>query len=320
MKLNNFSEYYRSINESSKYGKKIRSNWSDGYDFEVFDRLEPSRNLDPDYINLVRETPKAYGFCFVTPSDKESRILYLPKAFLKVRDKSNVTKVFSISGYSNFFKEKKDELEDFFNDYYESLENRGRDLSKELLKDVESDVNILLDILNLEDSVKKVESSGEEFEFNGITDDGYYFECRKKTPDKILGSFKFYKNEDYKKPFLEISSWGFTNPSVVIDAEGIKEEFPVSKDLDMTKIFDDTYLNFLFKKSIGKETKEDEDSLVEYYKKLLGRRDLNIGYTEDPSVWKAEENLIKKIEKVEKALFLFMPNNKIEEIRKSFSK
>jgi hypothetical protein len=88
----------------------------------------------------------------------------------------------------------------------------------------------------------------------------------------------------------------------------------------MTKIFDDRYLNFLFKKSIGKETKEDEDSLVEYYKKLLGRRDLNIGYTEDPSVWKAEENLIKKIEKVEKALSLFMPNNKIEEIRKSFSK
>jgi len=322
-RINKFSDF---INESISKEKlkslgatgKISSRWDGGYEIDVFDAADSGRKMER-YINIARKTPKAIGLSYLKSNGTESNYFWIPLFCTK---KSSIDSLgrfhrLEIPSYTNWFKDEKNQkaLEDFLNSFIESMEEIKTSKRDRVRERAKEDFDLILDYLDLNDSVVELKSEGDDHFFKGQTENGLQVEVLKRSPEDLLGTFKIYKGPKEHRYSMEYSLQNKEDNPVFYFRIG-DQRYTFSGTL--TGIKSDKFGMYLLKKSLDNETKDDEQSLIEYFETILSRHDWNYQYAEGPS-YRSGASQADHIREVWKLLSDFLPEDKIKGIYDSYS-
>ena len=322
-RLSKFSSF---VNESISPEKlkslgsvgKISERWDGGYNIDVFDAADSGKKMDR-YINISRKTPKAIGLSYLKANGTESNYLWIPLFCTKKISIDSLGRFYrlEIPSYTNWFKDEKNKktLDDFLNSFIESVEEIKISKRDKLRERAKEDFDLILDYLDLNDSVAELKSEDKEHFFSGQTENGLHVEVTKRTPEDLLGSFKIYRSSKDHRYSLEYSLENKGGNPVFFFRVGDKK-YTVYGPL--TDIKSNKFGMYLLKKSLGNETKEDEQSLIEYFETILSQHDWNYQYAEGPA-YKRGASQSDHINEVWRLLSDFLPEEKIKEIYNNYS-
>lgn len=297
---------------------KISERWDGGYDIDVFDAVEQGRKSD-GYINISKKTPKAIGLSYLKANGSESNYFWIPLFCTKKKSIDSLGRYYrlSITSYTNWFKDEKNQkaLDDFLDSFIESSEDKKISKRDRIREKAKEDFDLILDYLDLNDSLVELRSGDEEYLFNGETENGLYVEVQKRTPEDLLGTFKIYKSDKdsrYSVEYLLERKGG--NPVFFFRIGDKKYTFYGSPiDLKTSK-----FGSYLLKKSLGNETMDDERSLLEYFEEILSKHDWNYQYASGPT-YNRGASQAEHISEVKNLLSEFLSDDKIKEIYNNYS-
>ena len=297
---------------------KISERWDGGYDIDVFDAVDQGKKID-GYINISKKTPKAIGISYLKANGTESDYFWIPLFCTK---KSSIDSLgryhrLSIPSYTNWFKDEKNQkaLDDFLDSFIESSEERKISKRDKIRERAKEDFDLILDYLDLNDSLVELKSGNEEYSFEGQTENGFYVEVTKRTPDDLLGKFKIYKSDKDTRYSVEYSLERKDGTPVFFFRVGDRRYTFHGSPIDLKS---NKFASYLLKKSLGKETRDDEQSLVEYFEEILAQHDWNYQYASGPS-YKRGASQAEHISEVKGLLSEFLSEEKINGIYNDYS-
>lgn len=297
---------------------KIVERWDGGYDIDVFDGVDQGRKMD-GCINISKKTPKAIGLSYLKANGAESNYFWIPLFCTKKTSIDSLGRYhrLSIPSYTNWFKDEKNQkaLDDFLNSFIESVEDRKVSKRNKILEQAKEDFDMILDYLDLNDAVAELKSGDTEYFYTGLTENGLYVEVQKRTPEDLVGTFKIYRSEKDHRPSIEYSLESKErNPNFFFRVGDRRYTFYGSiLDLKSSK-----FGSYLLKKSLGKENKDDEQSLIDYFESILSAHDWNYQYANGPA-YKRGASQAEHISEVSGLLSDFLSEDKIKEIYNSYS-
>ena len=271
------------------------------------------------YINISKKTPKAIGLSYLKANGTESNYLWIPLFCVKKFSIDSLGRFYrlEIPSYTNWFKDEKNQktLDDFLDSFIESVEEVKISKRDKIRERAKEDFDLILDYLDLNDSVAELKSERDDNFFVGQTENGLYVEVTKRTPEDLLGTFKIYKSSKDHRYSLEYSQENKDGRGVFSFRVGDRR-YTVYGFL--TDIKSNKFGMYLIKKSLGNETKDDEQSLIDYFETILSQHDWNYQYAEGPA-YKRGASEAGHIEEVQRLLSDFLPEEKIKEIYNSYS-
>ncbi len=297
--------------------RKIIPRWDDGYDIIV--KESPTGKIfDPSSIFILKKTEKAYGLGYQTIDGSVSKYFWIPFYACKVLASGPNNKKIQIPSYTKWYKDQETRLalDNFLNDFMESLEQRKNDTLDQVKESAKDDIDIVLDELGLNDSVASIEKKS-DYNFNALTENGLEIEMYKRSTEDLLGEIKIYKGKNSPKPAVKCGLNGKSGkPYFSFDIGSKYYNFSGF----FSEISDDNYFKYLLHKSLGIDDVSDEEGLVLYFEKILGNHDWNYQMSDDSKYYKRGEEQKNHISEISTLLKGFLPDEKVSEIYSRFSK
>jgi len=258
-----FSAFLNNLSESNSYSIPGVNLNSDGmYRIEVSEIDAEKENSDPNGIFISVDSNNVSLF-FIDGRGKKSEEILIPKESLEIVDEDPNKKYINFLPYGSWISKSQnlDMIEDFIEDYGDSIEsdrNSGPDRDVQNAKD---DVEIMLDIFDVTNPIKKFNKISDDL-WNAELEDGRIVEIFKKNPDDLMSVFKIFKTKDHSKPVLTIKKTD-SAPKTIFNLDGL-DKVEIG-DILLGYRNQNPYIRYLAKKSLGSETSEDQSDLYNYF-------------------------------------------------------
>lgn len=315
-KILNFNEF--KVNESASQEDineipGVKRLPDDGYEISAHDFTEDSDDLPVGRILVLKENQKSICLAY---SDFKGRIkseIWIPKDNIKIVKDGDSYKI-SMNSHRGFLSgpDNTAKMEDFISDYYDCvIDSNSNDT---IGSKVEDDIKSIMDILGIECEVTKVNKLERENEYEAELNNNMLVGIKKRSINDLVGDFNVYKDKsDYE-------------PSLSIESRNGKMNFGFSKDVlpkekmesTITSVAKDNYINYLMKKSLGVENREDEDRMYNHLVKTADDMNFDDLKSEDEKKKEASHASLKSIKHMMKLVSSFMPDEKISGILPSY--
>jgi len=261
MKILKFSEFLNESNSEEEAVSEIRDFLGDGFTIRA---MKKGSDVQNGRILLSDHNPHSYclSYCDKHGDDKDK--IWIPKEFLKMSEEGDEI-VVTLHPDNKWISKKENRiaLEDFIEEYLNhKLEIPNTE--EQLLKDISNDVSTLLEILGLPLAIDKISKTGDH-EYEVYFERGGYLDLSKNDSTNLFKSMKFFRNIEDNQPSLVVNKNQSSADFNFDDPELGKRNFSCHLD----EAPENPYFNFLVKKSMGKETHGDEESLLNFFLQQL---------------------------------------------------
>jgi len=257
-----FSDFLNNLSESNSYsipGIILDTDGTYRIDASEIDREQ--ENPKSNGIFISSDDDNVYLF-FIDGKGNKSDEIVIPKESVEIGGESDKKYIkFLPHGLWISKSQNLDMIEDFIEDYGDSIEsdrNSGPDRDVQNAKD---DVEIMLDIFDVTNPIKKFNKISDDL-WNAELEDGRIVEIFKKNPDDLMSVFKIFKTKDHSKPVLTIKKTD-SAPKTIFNLDGL-DKVEIG-DILLGYRNQNPYIRYLAKKSLGSETSEDQSDLYNYF-------------------------------------------------------
>jgi len=311
MAVKSFSEFI-ALKESQTYNipgiKDVRGG---GLEIDVHDVSDEGSEPEHDRIIITKKNGTSVCISYINDEGKEMESLWIPLSGLDaVKDSTGKISKLILDPYKKWIASSDNfsKVDDFIENFTEYLEGGRNSDSSALENSAKDDVEIIIDVLGIPNGIREFKKGNGEYSWEAILDNGSLVEIVKRSKDDLMGSFSFYKNEGDHMPSLCIKNSGTNKTSLFTLPDNLKIEEEVGVS-DLKK--SDPYYSYLLKKSLGLESKPDEDKLIEYFRDLVSK-----GYHKPDESLDPEKNSEKqeRSKKIVKILRTFLPATEVENL------
>jgi len=297
----------------------IKERWDGGYEIVVEDNPD-QKSGSGNHIYVAKKTPKAIALCYQKKDGNESKYFWVPSYACKIINQSSRYSKIEIPSYTRWFTDQKKELgvENFLNDYIEEIERKKNEEVDLNMKAASDDVDLILDQMGLYDSVAFIENYHPGYsKFKGYTENEISFEVEKSNTEDLIGSLKLFKDKSSDRPFL-IYKLGKSDQSPTFNfyIDGIQHT--VNKKF--SELAEDKYFNYLSKRCLNSQSKEDEKDLLEYIENFLSGIDWDYQYSDDRRSYERGQNNMDRLSKLKSLALGFMPEKEFSSLVSSYRK
>ena len=285
------------MNES----KKIRSvnvvENDEGYSINVLD-VTKNPNLSTPRKILFEESDGIIKLFYIRKSGKVLDFIKFPDSLsITKRDKAgNVIRVI-FDKYKNFHNSPLSF--DMIDDFIEGFRNYLSLKKNKLTTSAEGDIEMVLDLLDLPLSIKKIERK-DGLKWDADVDDGSFIEIEKRSVNDLFSYFKFYSPDDKYVPCININNKKNCTFFSIKDGES---NISLEEPGGISNIFKGTpYHKYLIKKSLKREKEDHKEDFIRYFKDTV---------KSNPH---PEGELVDSLNRMKKVLSLFLSGKEIEDI------
>lgn len=252
MRVLKFSEFLLESRSSLLDG--VQKFMDDGYKIKV---LKKKDFPESDDVLLSDDSPHSY---LLSHSGEKGGEIWIPKDVLDVKDEDGETFVFVhpekkwLAKNSN-----RSSLEDFIESYIQSKID-FQDNESDFLEEIKNDIYIMIDILGVNLEISKVEKLGDK-EYQIILKDGGCLDLVKSGRKNLFDTLKFYKSPEDGEPSVTIKRANGSHDFECLPGELGLKKFACNLD----EVPKSPYYNFLLRKSLGKDTHGDGESLLNFF-------------------------------------------------------
>lgn len=287
------------VNESSSYLPGVDELRDGGY---VINVEEIEDGISPERIIVSSKNENATCLSYYDEEENKKESIWIKNSpGVKLEKKGDKINKIVIDGEGRWISksENRSELEDFLDSFYDHLEEIRNPESVRANDSAKDDLEMILDILDIPGKIKTFDKIG-EYEWESKFGDDMLIVITKRSKSDLIGTFKIYKNYKDSYPSIDVRNTKSKKESTFSLSKGVK----ISEDVGFPGIKSkDPYYKYLIKKSLGIETKKDEDSLVKYLKELVSKESKKESWEED-----------SHFKNIKKATSLVISKEDVEEI------
>lgn len=307
MSIKNFKEFTK-INESLSTYKSpgIQNTWGGGYEMDVADLTSGD---DPEYDRALVVKKNGTSIClgYLGGNKKTAGHFWVPLDAVELSKNGEKISKVVFDPYKKWITlgPNLSKVEDFIENLLDYSESGSKENAEILRNKAKDDVEILLDLLGINSNIDHFSDGGEDNSWEALLKNGGLVEIKKRSDDDLMGSFKIYKNHKDSTPAINIKNLGNSKISSFNLGKDIDIEEPIGISAFKSK---NPYYNFLKNKSLGFESSEDKESMINHYSDFLKK---NTPHEESDDKEK-EMKRIGDIRKFEKVLSSFLTTEEIE--------
>jgi hypothetical protein len=291
--VQNFSDFSYSLNEGNSYKKDYGiigpfSPW--GYKIktcctergsEPTDSLLVIYGLDDDKEDICLKY--LYG------EGKESDPIYLPKGSFVIEG-SPKNPILQTKRHTKWWddEENQDLLDEFVNSFMES-----KSFKVDMDDDVEGDVSSIVEMLDLDSSVSKVDKK-KDLHWIASLEDGTEIELKKRDKDNLFKVLKFYLGPDSYSPEVEVVH---EKPGYEVIYSTPRGKFS-RKCSTMGEMSKDPVHKYLFSTSMKKDPSLYQEPVLDYLKAVLKGHDWRPNDKKNLEEFSSSESEIKQLKKI----------------------
>ncbi len=304
-----FSDFTYSLNEGNSYKKDHGiigpfSHW--GYKIRTC-CPENGGNLTDSLLIVSDLGKEEKDLClkYLYGGGKESDPFYLPKGSFIIEG-SPKNPILQTKRYTKWWdnEENQGSLDDFINSFIES-----KNFTVDLDDDVEGDLCSIIEILNLDSSISKIDQKKDLYWIASL-EDGTEMEIKKRDKDNLFKSLKFYLGSDSYSPEVEVVHEKPGYEAIYSTPKG-KFSRKCSTIGDLSR---DPVHKYLFSASMKKDPSLYQEPVLNYLNSVLKSHDWR------PSVGKKIEESNKEVsefDQLKKILLNTITEAEIDEIYSS---
>ena len=273
-KIIDFKSFQGVLTESELYQiPGVKPTWNGGYEVEISDPSSESDDADRSgNIFIAKRNDKSIALCYLKKSGDESEYLWIPLEALRLSNPEDGKTIIKLDPAKKWIlnSENKERVEDFIEDFADSVESRKLLGSDFMRRNAQDDVELLMDVLNVPGSIKSFESSGENI-WDATLDDGRVIEIVKRNPDDLICTFRVYDSNNSSLPLLTIKNQS-KSPKTIFHHPSLGE---IEVDQAITSLRNQNpYVRYLINKCLGQETSSDQSDLYDFFKKVINEKGL----------------------------------------------
>jgi len=267
-RLLSFSDFSRGVFESSSYEiPGIVDLHDGGYEIHIAP-LDSSHEERFDKIFISKQNDKSIGLSFLDKNGREAEIFWIPKEATESTE--NSIRIKSINRWASN-PDNKSKLEDFFEDFADSVENYKLTGSSRNEQNAKDDVEMIIDLFEIPSRISSFKKSGEN-QWDAELENGKIVEITKRNSDDLVSTFKVYPDINSSTPSLIIQNT--STPKTTFNSEEIGKIEIDDVFLGLKKC--NPYIKFLFKKSLGIVTHSDDAELYAYFRDNSKKSDMDL--------------------------------------------
>ena len=258
-----FSDFLDNVSESNSYSiPGINLNSEGMYMIEVSEVGTEQENPESNGVFISTDANNVSLF-FIDARGNKSEKISIPKESVEIIDKVPNKKCIKFLPYGSWISKSQnlDKIEDFIEDYGDSIESDRNTVTDADAQNAKDDVEIMLDIFDVTNTIKRFDKISDD-SWNAELEDGRIIEISKKNPDDFMSVFKIFKTKDHSKPVLTIKKTGSV-PKTIFNLDGL-DEVEIG-DILLGYRNQNPYIKYLAKKSLGSETSDDQSDLYNYF-------------------------------------------------------
>ena len=261
------------LNESDIYEVPgVKSSWDGGYVISPLDiTVDKVDDVPRDRIIIPKQNETSFAICYIDCDGDESDYLWIPKEACKIKkdDLGQITEI-SFDPYKKWISSESNRgrLEDFIEEFADSLENSKTTGQEKIKTNAQDDVELLMDIMEIPGSIESFDSCG-DYIWDAKLDNGMLIEITKRSPEDLLSKFKIYLNASDHYPCIAINN-SSADRKTSFRIPSLDNEVSIPKVLMGTRNHD-PYTKYLTKRAMNTHDSSDEESLVKHFQDQISQ-------------------------------------------------
>jgi len=291
--VQNFSDFSYSLNEGNSYKKQYGiigpfSNW--GYKLKTSCPENGGEVSDSQIIiSGLNSDDDVFKFKYLYGEGKESDELVIPKGSFTVEG-SQKNPILQTKKNIKWFddEENQSQMDDFINSFIES-----KHFKLDLDEDIEGDLYSIMEILDIEDKIEKIENKKDLYWIAGL-EGGSEIEIKKRDKDNLFKMLKFFFTKDSYSPDIEISH---EKPGYEVKYTTPKGSF-IRQCQKIGDLVSDPVHKYLFSTALKRDLSPYNEPLLNYYNSILRGHDWTPKSKEKTEEFISSEREINNIKKI----------------------